>query len=269
VSVIGQACLPAVSPFTILAFGLITVPALVSRASDNLTGTNQNSRSKEDLSVGLFQRLFGATRSAIALPRFDGSNAVNISVTILRKCIERGSAGPQGPHRARLAKPFARGYLFGFSDACIQQFGVFEELESLALITLVHVRIFGHKIGSLLVGDALRDEPNAEFGRGRIAGGKDLLRWLDDRSHIPLLLTRFLQADDATSCPMVPTRVSPAKSDIAPTNVATLHSPSRRNTAPVGKKVIAEATSDKRATIIRLRTRLHVKTVKRIEGDEH
>src|ERR1700692_3032440 len=104
----------------------------------------------------LFQRLFGVTRDAIALPHFDaGNRAVEISATILRECIDLGFAGPDIPNRKRLAKPFARGYLFGFSDACIQQFGVLDELEALALITVVHVRLFGHKIGSLLVVDAL------------------------------------------------------------------------------------------------------------------
>src|SRR5260370_39008404 len=120
--------------------------------------------------MGLFQRLFGATRDAIALPNFDArSKAVDVSATILRECIDLGSAWPRGPNRGRLAKPFARGYIFGFADACIQRFGVLDELESLAFITVVHTKLFGHKIGSLLVGDALRDERNAAVGRGRTA----------------------------------------------------------------------------------------------------
>jgi hypothetical protein len=216
--------------------------------------------------MGLFQRLFGATRDALTLPNFDaGNKAVEISATILRECIDLGLAGADGPNRGRLAKPFARGYIFGLSDACIQRLGVLDELDSLALITLVHVRIFGHKIGSLLVGDALRDERNAEFGRGRTAGAEDLFRWLDDRSYTPLLLTRFLQADDATSCPMVPTGVSPAESDIDPTNVPTREAPSTWNTARVGKKAIVEPVPEKSGTIIRLPTRLNMKTVKPIE----
>src|SRR6266481_4425067 len=212
--------------------------------------------------MGLFQRLFDATRHVIAPPNFDaGNKAVEISTSILRECIDLGFAGADGPNRGRLAKPFARGYLFGFSDACIRQIGVLDELESLALITVVHTKIFGHKMGSSLVGDALRDERNAEFGRGRTAGAKDLFRWLDDRPYTPLLLTRFLQADDATSCPVLPTGVSPAESDIEPTNVPTMRAPSRWNTTPDTKKATMEAPG-KNATIIRLSTRRHMKTVK-------
>jgi len=155
--------------------------------------------------MGLFQRLFGTTRDAIALPNFDaGNKAVEISAALLRKCIDLGSAGPDGRNWGRLAQPFARGYMFGFSDACIQRLGVMDELESLALITLVHVRMFGHKIGSLLVGDALRDQRNAEFGRGRIAGAEDFLHWVNDRSYTPLSLTDYLLVNDEASHPVAP-----------------------------------------------------------------
>jgi hypothetical protein len=212
--------------------------------------------------IELFQRLFGATRDAIALPNFDaGNKAVEISATILRECIDLGAAWPDGPNRERLAEPFARGYIFGFSDACIQRLGVLDELDSLALITLVHVRIFGHKNGSLLVGDALRDERNAEFGRGRIAGAEDLFRWVNDRSNTPLILIDYLYTDDASG--PTPSRVSPAESDVEPTHVPTKNAPSRWNAAPIGKRAIGEATPDTTATIIRLRPRM--KTVKPIK----
>jgi hypothetical protein len=99
-----------------------------------------------------------------------------------------------------LATPLARGYLFGFSDACIQSFGVFDELESLALITVVHGMLFGQKIGSRFVHDALRDQRDAEFARGRAAGDADYQRWLHDRSYAPRSLTDYLlNGADASS----------------------------------------------------------------------
>jgi hypothetical protein len=212
----------------------------------------------------LFQRLFGATRDAIALPNFDaGNKAVELSATILRECIDLGAAWPDGPNRERLAKPFARGYIFGFSHACTQRLGVLDELDSLALITLVHIRIFGHKFGSLLVVDALRDERNAEFGRGRTAGAEDLLCWVNDRSNTPLILVDYLHADDEASSSTAPARASAAESDIEPADVPTKDAPSRCNAAPIGKKAIGEAP-DTSATIIRLRPRMTtVKPIKR------
>src|SRR6266705_996902 len=195
----------------------------------------------------LFQRLFGATRDAIAHPHFDaGNRAVEISATILRECVDLGSAWPGGPNRERLAKQFARGYIFGFSDACIQRFGVLDELESLAFITVVHAKIFGHKMGSLLVGDALRDQRNPEFRRGRTAGSEDLIRWLDDRSYTPPLLTDYLYEDDTPPGLTAPTGESPAEFDIKPANVPTMHPPS------TWKNAIAEATPSKSASIVPL-----------------
>jgi hypothetical protein len=160
--------------------------------------------------MGLFQRLFGATRDAFALPYFDpGNKAVHISATILRECIDLGLAGLNGPNRGRLTTPLARGYLFGFSAACVERLGVLDELESLALITSVHAKLFGDKIGSLLVADALRDQRNVEFARGLTAGAEDLLRWLIDRSNTPLLLTDYLLAGDEASSSKVPSSAIP------------------------------------------------------------
>jgi hypothetical protein len=214
--------------------------------------------------IELFQRLFGAPRDAIAHPHFDaGSRAVELSATILGECIDLGSAWPGGPNRERLAKPVARGYIFGVSDACIQRFGVLDELELLALITEIQAALFGQKIGSLLVGDALRDQPNAEFRRGQIAGAEDLLRWLDDRSYTPLLLVRFLQADETTSCPMAPTGESFVESGIESNNVLARRTPSRWNNALVRRREMSGATPDKSPVVIRLRPRL--KKIKPIE----
>jgi hypothetical protein len=195
----------------------------------------------------LFQRLLGATRHAIALPNFDaGNEAVEISATILRECIDLGAAWPDGPNRVRLAKPFARGYLFGFSDACIQRLGMLDELDSLALITVVHGKLFGHKIGSLLVHDALRDQGNAEFGRGRTAGAEDLLRWVNDRSSTPVLLIDYLYADGEAPSPTAPSSVSPAEYDIEQTEASSRPAP-----------------PNKSAIVVQLRPRS--KTVKPIE----
>jgi hypothetical protein len=153
--------------------------------------------------MGLFQRLFGAPRDAIALPNFvAGSKAVEVSTTMLREVIDRGSAGPEGPNRVRLATLFARGYLFGFSESCIHRFGVFHEIESLALITVVHTQMFGGPVGWLLVQDALQEQGQAEFGRGQAAGADDFLRWLSDRSNTPRALTNHLLENHEAPCPV-------------------------------------------------------------------
>jgi hypothetical protein len=146
--------------------------------------------------------LFGTDRDSIMLPNFDpGPKAAELSAFMLREVIDRGSAGPDGPNRERLATLFARGYLFGFSGACIQGFGVFGEIESLALITVVHTKMFGGPVGWLLVQDALREQ-GAEFDRGQTVGAADFLRWLSDRLYTPWALTDHLLGDHEAPCPM-------------------------------------------------------------------
>jgi hypothetical protein len=167
--------------------------------------------------MGPFQRLFGATRDAITLLNFElGSKAVDKSVTMLREAIDRGSTGPEGPNRVRLATLFTRGYVFGFSESCIQRFGVFDEIHSLALLTVVHTKLFGGQIGWLLVQDALREQGQAEFDRGQSAGGDDFLRWLSDRSNTPRSLTDHLLANHEASSPNVASSASPTRAVIEP-----------------------------------------------------
>jgi len=107
--------------------------------------------------MGLLQRLLVqlVTRSRFRIS--NGSKAVNISATMLRECIDRGSAGPDGPRRARLPNPLHAGIYLDFPTPVFNDLECFDELESLALITVVHGKLFGQQIGSLLVHDALRD----------------------------------------------------------------------------------------------------------------
>jgi hypothetical protein len=175
--------------------------------------------------MGLFQRLFGGTCDAIRLPNFDpGSKAAELSATMLCEAIDRGSVGSDGPNRVRLATLFARGYLFGFSESCIQRFGVFGEIESLALITVVHTKIFGGQIGWLLVQDALREQGHAEFDCGQTAGAKDFFRWLSDRSTTPLVLTDYLLADDEASGPEVHSSAPLAGTVVEPISASPMRS---------------------------------------------
>lgn len=211
--------------------------------------------------MGLFQRLFGATRDAIALPYFDaGNKAAEISTTVLRECIDRGSAGLDGPNRGRLASLFARGYLFRFSESCIHGFGVFGEIESLALITVVHTNIFGGQVGWLLVQDGLREQGQAEFDRGQTVGADDFLRWLKNRSNTPRALTEYLLEGDDMSCPSAATGDSAAEPGIETTDVPTRRGPSTGNDAFVGKRVTM-AAADRSVTATWLHKRLHLKPV--------
>jgi hypothetical protein len=171
--------------------------------------------------MGLLSRLFSTDLEAIRLPDFSrGSKAAELSAFMLRDAINRGSAGLDGPNRGRLATLFAGGYLFGFSESCIQGFGVFGEIESLALITVVHTKMFGGQVGWLLVQDALQMQGQAEFDRGQAAGADDFLRWLSDRSNTPRTLTDHLLENHEASSPNVSSSASPTRTVIEPRTAA-------------------------------------------------
>jgi hypothetical protein len=199
----------------------------------------------------------GIIRNAKDATRTDaGNNAVDIAATMLLFCINLGSAGPGEPNRSRLDSPFARGYIFGVSDACIQRLEGLEEVEALASITVIYVKMFGVDAGSLLVGGALRDQLNTEFCRGRNVGAADLFQWLDERSHTPLALTDYLHEDDTRSNSTAPPPISRATPVLEP-------APRKWNTGLIRKKTMSEDAASRGCNDVSSKSRrLHIRKVK-------
>jgi hypothetical protein len=221
--------------------------------------------SERTIVMGLRSQLFGTNREAIRLSNFDaGKKSAEVSATVLREVIDRGCAGPDGSNRGRLATLFARGYLFGFSESCIQGFGVFDEIESLAIVTVVHNEMFGGQIGWLLVQDALREHGQAEFDRGQTAGADDFLRWLSDLSIMPRSLTKYLLEGGDMSSSSAATGDSAAESGIATKDAPARCGLSTANDALIRKRATMAAVSDSSIMTISLGERLHMKTVKPI-----
>ena len=133
----------------------------------------------------------------------------------------------------------------------------------LALITVVHGTFFGEKIGSLLVHEALRDQGDAAFTRGRAAGDEDYLRWLNNRSYTPRSLTEYLLEGEAPASPVATTGELVAASGSETPDVPKFV-PSTGNAALIGKKATMAAPLDSSAMSIWLRKRLHLKPVKPI-----
>jgi hypothetical protein len=152
--------------------------------------------------VGIFKRLFGS-----ASPAAEGSEskqsayaALDLAGKILMIQFDLGGALPGGSNRHRLEKPYARGYMFGFIDACLQRAGVIDDSEALSLIIVAHAKLLGVETGSSYVRKAMSDQTaDSIFGKGRAAGGADLFRWLantNEPSSTPLLLADFLSGND-------------------------------------------------------------------------
>lgn len=121
----------------------------------------------------------------------------DLAAELLKEMIHIGDASPGGPNASRLRNPYARGYVFGFVYALIQESHITSESNGLNAMTAVHIEIFGPDSGPTFLDQALSDEvPDSVFTQGQIAGARDILRCLSDSTTLPLALMDYLHGKD-------------------------------------------------------------------------
>lgn len=109
--------------------------------------------------------------------------AVEAAVGLLQVQISLGDAEDNDEFRERLFDLYSRGYIFGLCDALLQSAAVKDDVEAMALLTVVHVKLFGEKHGATIVGQSFRDQEDPTFGKGRMRGGQELVEFF--RNKIP------------------------------------------------------------------------------------
>jgi hypothetical protein len=125
----------------------------------------------------------------------DPRKLVDLACDLVTTQIALGNALPGGANRPRLEMPYARGYVFGFVDAVARSGGIAEETRALALISVVHAKIFGRAMGSVFIVDSQSTHsPDSVFARGRAAGEADLKRWVADSGVPPAMLSDYLNS---------------------------------------------------------------------------
>lgn len=88
----------------------------------------------------------------------------------------------------------AQGYLFGFHDALLRNFGLLDisnPTNGLRIIKKHYTSMFGENAGQALFSKALRLQTDDEFSSGRNVGGEDFTAYLDLKRP-PLALNRIL-----------------------------------------------------------------------------
>ena len=147
--------------------------------------------------MGMVTDLFGSRThpSAGVSARPDETDEIaTLALDLLKEIIDIGDAGPGAPNAWRLGDSYARGYVFGFVYALLQQDGVADESQAMELITFVHVGLYGPISGARFADLSLSGQASdSVFGRGQVAGATDILRWLSDRETLPVLLADYLQ----------------------------------------------------------------------------
>jgi hypothetical protein len=125
--------------------------------------------------------------------KMNEDEVADLAAELLKEMIHIGDASSGGPNASRLRNPYARGYVFGFVYALIQESHIASEANGLDAMTAVHIEIFGPVLGPAFLDQALSDEaPDTVFTQGQIAGARDILRCLSDRATLPLALMDYL-----------------------------------------------------------------------------
>jgi hypothetical protein len=125
----------------------------------------------------------------------DAKELVDVACNLLTTQIGLGNALPGGANRQRLEMPYARGYVFGFVDALVRRGGIADEVRMLALISIIHAKVFGKAMGSVFMVDALSSHsPDSPFTKGRATGETELKRWVADSGVPPGMLSDYLNS---------------------------------------------------------------------------
>ena len=156
----------------------------------------------QELFVGLVASLMHATLAYLVIRKFaksksesprDGGHAtdqtiIEITSRSLEMQIALSGLDHIKPDQLDLS---ARGYIFGFADAAVQSVKISDGVRRLAIITLVHINLFGNDGGSKLVGQAFADQLDPQFAAGRQRGGTEYLSFVS-RGTTPGGLVNYL-----------------------------------------------------------------------------
>lgn len=93
--------------------------------------------------------------------KFDA--AVETAVGLLQVQISLGNAEDNPEFNERLTDRYSRGYMFGLCDALMQSAGVNDEVEAMALLSVIHIKLFGEENGANIIGQSFRDQEDSLF----------------------------------------------------------------------------------------------------------
>ncbi len=103
--------------------------------------------------------------------------AAETAVGLLQVQISLGDVEDNHEFNERMTDRYSRGYIFGLCDALLQSAGVNDEVEAKALLTVIHIKLFGEEYGANIVGQSLRDQKDSLFGKGLMRGGQELVEF--------------------------------------------------------------------------------------------
>ncbi len=107
--------------------------------------------------------------------------AIETAVALLQVQISLGDAEDNHEFNERIADKYSRGYIFGLCDALLQSAGI-NEIKGMALLTIIHIKLFGEENGANIVGQSFRDQGDSLFGKGLMRGGQELVEFSKNKT---------------------------------------------------------------------------------------
>ena len=107
---------------------------------------------------------------------------IETAVNLLQIQIDLGDTEDNHEFTTRLADLYSRGYIFGLCDALLQSAGIKDEVESMAMLAVIHTKLFGTEIGGKIVGQSFQDQGDSLFGKGLMTGGQELVEFFKNNT---------------------------------------------------------------------------------------
>ena len=131
----------------------------------------------------------GAESRASVQFQFLSAAGTLLSIQLLPRYAQASKAFP-----AIMTNKIASGYVFGFHDALLERLGLYtpaNKESAQALIEKSYEHLFGQQAGCSLFSMSLSSQENAEFQKGRMSGGNEVIAYLEAKNP-PLGLGRIV-----------------------------------------------------------------------------
>ena len=131
----------------------------------------------------------GAESKASVQFQFLSAAGTLLSIQLLPRYAQASKA-----FSAIMTNKIASGYVFGFHDALLERLGLYTSANkesALALMARSYEHLFGLQAGCSLFSMSLNSQENAEFQKGRMNGGNEVIAYLEGKNP-PLGLGRIV-----------------------------------------------------------------------------
>jgi hypothetical protein len=117
--------------------------------------------------------------------------AIEMAVKLLQIQLTLGNVEGNDKFNDRLIDLYGRGYIFGLCDVLVQSADVSDDVEIVALISIVHIKLFGKEGGTTIFTQSFNDQKVELFDKGRMCGAQEIIEFFRNKTS-PMGLACYL-----------------------------------------------------------------------------